>query len=177
MTTPTLKREPFLRRLATGFRGLDRLTKIILIAFLVAGLATALVGFNFVYRFVGCSPTGVFPGLLLSSCGGQTGLGGDRTVSSANQGELPVPESLEDIYTYSRPQHWDGSSRVNILVMGLDARDWEVGAGAPRTDTMIVLTFDPVSKSAGMLSIPRDMWVEIPGFGHGKINNAYALGE
>ena len=42
---------------------------------------------------------------------------------------------------------------------------------------MIVLTFDPVSQTAGMLSIPRDLWVEIPGFGHDKINNAYALGE
>ncbi|MEJ5226148.1 MAG: LCP family protein, partial [Anaerolineales bacterium] len=42
---------------------------------------------------------------------------------------------------------------------------------------MILFTVDPLSKTAGMLSIPRDMWVDIPGFGYGKINTAYALGE
>ena len=42
---------------------------------------------------------------------------------------------------------------------------------------MLLLTVDPVSKTAGMLSVPRDMWVNIPGFGYSKINNAYAYGE
>jgi anionic cell wall polymer biosynthesis LytR-Cps2A-Psr (LCP) family protein len=41
---------------------------------------------------------------------------------------------------------------------------------------MILLTIDPLSKTAGMLSIPRDMWVNIPGFGYGRINTAYNLG-
>jgi len=52
-----------------------------------------------------------------------------------------------------------------------------VGQGAPRTDTMIVLTYDPVTNTAGMLSVPRDLWVDIPGYGHSRINNAYSLGE
>jgi LCP family protein required for cell wall assembly len=42
---------------------------------------------------------------------------------------------------------------------------------------MILLTLDPLEKTAGILSIPRDMWVAIPGFTHGKINTAYYLGE
>jgi LCP family protein required for cell wall assembly len=42
---------------------------------------------------------------------------------------------------------------------------------------MILLTLDPAAKTAGILSIPRDMWVAIPGFKHGKINTAYYLGE
>ena len=71
---------------------------------------------------------------------------------------------------------WDGANRVTILVMGLDYRDWE-GEGPSRTDTMILLTMDPVSRTAGMLSIPRDLWVNIPGFDYGKINTAYFLGE
>jgi LCP family protein required for cell wall assembly len=74
------------------------------------------------------------------------------------------------------PEPWDGVSRVNILVMGLDYRDWEAGE-TPRTDTMILLTFDPLNKTAGMISIPRDLWVNIPGFDYGKINTAYYLGE
>src|SRR5260221_11752489 len=42
---------------------------------------------------------------------------------------------------------------------------------------MIVLTVDALTKSAGMLSIPRDMWVNIPGFGYSRINTAYPSGE
>lgn len=72
---------------------------------------------------------------------------------------------------------WDGAGRVTVLVMGLDYRDWEAGDGPARSDTMLLLTLDPLAKTAGILSIPRDLWVGIPGFKHGKINTAYFLGE
>jgi LCP family protein required for cell wall assembly len=76
------------------------------------------------------------------------------------------------------PPSWDGASRINILFFGLDYRDWEANEGPPRSDTMIVFTIDPVEKKVGMLSIPRDMWVNIPdGFGYGRINMAYPNGE
>jgi len=72
---------------------------------------------------------------------------------------------------------WDGAGRVTILLLGLDYRDWEAGNEASRSDTMILLTLDPLARTAGILSIPRDMWVAIPGFRHGKINTAYYLGD
>jgi len=73
---------------------------------------------------------------------------------------------------------WDGTSRVTILIMGLDYADWSPDRdGPPRSDSMILLTIDPLSKTAGMLSIPRDLWVNIPGFGYYKINQAYFFGE
>jgi LCP family protein required for cell wall assembly len=72
---------------------------------------------------------------------------------------------------------WDGTSRVTVLVMGLDYRDWLAGEGPARTDTMMLLTMDPLNNTAGMLSIPRDLWVSIPGFENGRINTAYFLGE
>ncbi len=75
------------------------------------------------------------------------------------------------------PPPWDGANRVSLLVMGLDFRDWQAGEGPPRTDTMILLTVDPVNRTAGMLSIPRDLWVSIPGYDYGRINTAYQLGE
>ena len=75
------------------------------------------------------------------------------------------------------PQPWTGSERVTVLLMGLDYRDWESGEGHPRTDSMMLITFDPLTNQAGMLSIPRDLWVEIPGFGHNRINAAYPTGE
>jgi LCP family protein required for cell wall assembly len=71
------------------------------------------------------------------------------------------------------------SGRINILVLGLDRRPSE-GKEPTRSDSMFVLTLDPVTKSGGVLSIPRDLWVEIPD-GHGgytddRINTAYRYG-
>ncbi|NTV36277.1 MAG: LCP family protein, partial [Anaerolineaceae bacterium] len=74
------------------------------------------------------------------------------------------------------PVPWDGNSRVTILLIGLDY-DWQAGGGYQRSDSMILLTVDPITMTAGMLSIPRDMWVNIPGFDYNKINTAYFLGD
>jgi len=70
---------------------------------------------------------------------------------------------------------WKGKERVNILLLGSDARPGE--AAPPRTDTIIFVTIDPAGKSAGLLSIPRDLWVTIPGYGQERVNAAFALGE
>ncbi len=72
---------------------------------------------------------------------------------------------------------WDGASRVTVLLLGVDYRDWAANETAARSDTMILLTLDPLTKTAGVLSIPRDLWVPIPGFKHGKINTAYYNGD
>lgn len=65
---------------------------------------------------------------------------------------------------------------VNILLVGTDDRIDETGPA--RTDTMIVLTLDPGSSTAGMLSLTRDTWVNIPGQNTAaKINMAYSIGE
>jgi len=72
---------------------------------------------------------------------------------------------------------WDGAGRVTILILGLDYRDWSTGRDYSRSDTMILLTLDPLTRTAGILSIPRDLWVSIPQFKHGKINTAYYLGD
>jgi LCP family protein required for cell wall assembly len=70
---------------------------------------------------------------------------------------------------------WEGRERVNILVMGVDERQNEEGPW--RTDTMLVLTIDPLAASAGMLSIPRDLWVPIPGYSEDRINHANFFGD
>ncbi|TFH37835.1 MAG: LytR family transcriptional regulator [Anaerolineales bacterium] len=94
-----------------------------------------------------------------------------RSTEGGN-GATPTITVLEQL-----PDLWDGNERVTILVMGLDYRDWERGDGPSRTDSMMLVTIDPLSRTAGMLSLPRDLWVEIPGYGHGRINTAYFLGE
>jgi LCP family protein required for cell wall assembly len=64
--------------------------------------------------------------------------------------------------------------QVNILFMGADYRK---GQGHWRTDSIIVVTVDPVKGSIRLLSIPRDLWVHIPGYGSERINTADFLGE
>jgi LCP family protein required for cell wall assembly len=93
-----------------------------------------------------------------------------------NNDGIPAATPMPTLSSGPAPQAWDGASRVTMLVMGLDYRDWEAGDGPPRTDTMILLTIDPLTKTAGMLNIPRDLWVNIPGFEYGRINTAYPLG-
>ena len=73
-----------------------------------------------------------------------------------------------------------GRERINFLVMGLDRRPRE-GQSPSRSDTMFVLTIDPQAKTAGILGIPRDLYVDIPdgdgGYFEERINTAVVYGE
>ncbi|WP_051914086.1 LCP family protein [Thermorudis peleae] len=71
---------------------------------------------------------------------------------------------------------WNGTQRINILLLGVDQRQGTPDEGPPRSDTIIIVSIDPVAKDVAMLSIPRDLLVTIPGFGRDKINAAYPLG-
>ena len=107
----------------------------------------------------------------------------DSTATPQPEGTVDIlPTPTEDLLDdgsafLETPQPWNGTDRITVLVMGVDYRDWQAGETASRTDTMMLLTIDPVSKSAGILSIPRDLWVTIPGFNPGKINTAHYLGQ
>ncbi len=70
---------------------------------------------------------------------------------------------------------WTGEDRVTILMLGIDERAQE--SGPWRTDTMMLVTLDPQTLRAGALSIPRDLWVPIPGHDDGRINTAHFLGD
>jgi LCP family protein required for cell wall assembly len=109
---------------------------------------------------------------------------GEKPVFMAGQPTQESPELepveqvntiLPDISPTLTP--WDGAGRVSVLLLGVDYRDWSSSRDYSRSDTMILLTLDPVTRTAGILSIPRDLWVAIPGFKHGKINTAYYLGD
>ena len=63
---------------------------------------------------------------------------------------------------------------ISIMLLGGDRLPGQVGW---RTDTMIYVRIDPATKVVGMLSIPRDLWVHIPGYGDNRLNTADYLGE
>lgn len=65
--------------------------------------------------------------------------------------------------------------RSNILLLGTD-RAIE-GTSLSRTDTMVLTTIVPLKPYVAMLSIPRDLWVSIPGVGENRINTAYFFAE
>ena len=71
--------------------------------------------------------------------------------------------------------NWAGTQRINILLLGVDLRCDE--EGPTHSDTIIVATLDPLSRSMSMLSLPRDLWVEIPNYGVNRINQAYFWGQ
>jgi len=72
----------------------------------------------------------------------------------------PLPDTLRDPF--------------NVLLIGVDRRaDMVEGV---RSDTLILVHVDPRAGWAGMLSIPRDSVVRVPGLGEGKINTAYSYG-
>ena len=66
--------------------------------------------------------------------------------------------------------------RTNLLLLGVDRRPDE-STTASRSDTLILVTVIPTRPYVGMLSIPRDLWVDVPGFGPNRINAAYFLAE
>lgn len=105
---------------------------------------------------------------------------GDRPINPANTTintdnpniqiqpvDLEVP-SISPLATINNGQ------RMTMLVMGVDRRQRD--AGYTLTDTMMLLSIDPVSETATVLSIPRDLLVDIPGYRPHRVNAAFILG-
>lgn len=68
--------------------------------------------------------------------------------------------------------NWQGTD--NFLVLGTDRR---AGEGSWRTDVIMIVGIDRAQGQAAVFSIPRDLYVQIPGYGYGRINQADFLGE
>src|SRR5215216_3344803 len=150
------------------------------IIFWLVAIAVTFGGFIFVRGLATCWRITPLPGITPSTCGTVNGSGltgpilNEQGTPIAPVEELPPAISIPES---DLPPAWDGASRITVLLLGLDYRDYIANEGPPRSDTMILLTIDPLTKTAGMLSIPRDMWVNIPGFQYGRINMAYFYGE
>lgn len=152
----------------SGFR-LDKTNIIILTVFVILAIITAIGVYSLAKNIISTWTMTNLGGLPVLTNPSNSTPNGDSETD-------PFLQSMIDPIDIEQIEPWDGVSRVTILLMGLDYRDWVAGE-IPRTDTMMLITVDPVAKEAAMLSIPRDMWVNIPGFDHARINTAYYLGE
>lgn len=65
---------------------------------------------------------------------------------------------------------------TRFVIFGSDSRDTS-NQYAGRSDTIIIVVLDNVNKKINLISIPRDTYVDVPGYGYTKINHAYAYGQ
>jgi LCP family protein required for cell wall assembly len=72
-------------------------------------------------------------------------------------------------------QQTHGGEPENIVILGSDKRASEP-EDPGRSDTTLLLRLDPDKNAIALMSIPRDLKVEIPGYGTGKFNEAYSYG-
>jgi len=95
-------------------------------------------------------------------------------MNTTEPGESKFFQTVPD-RTAEKPPEWEGTERVNILLLGGDARGVDEGQVA-RSDSILVASIDPVSKKAHLFSVLRDTYVKIPGHGRERINTAVTLG-
>jgi len=78
----------------------------------------------------------------------------------------PIPDAMKNLR----------KGRFIILVLGTDKRENDPEHYA-RSDTLLLANVDTVARTVGVMSIPRDLIMEVPGYGKNKVNAAYLFGE
>jgi polyisoprenyl-teichoic acid--peptidoglycan teichoic acid transferase len=113
--------------------------------------------------------------LIVFAAAGATAVAGfhevDKVVQALNQGrEIKLDKGKLAVTDPGDPQ--------TLLILGSDKRpkNNSEGAGGARSDTIMLVRLDPGKEATAILSLPRDLKVQIPGHGTDKINAAYDLG-
>ena len=118
--------------------------------YLIAGLVLAVVGYFAVQAYLAFN-----------------------SIWSENQtGQSPFLKLFGDVEAGELKGEGDG--RINILLLGIPGGNH---GGRDLSDTNIVASIDPINKKVAMLSLPRDMWVDIPENGSCKLNAVHAYGD
>ena len=138
------------------------------VALFTIALVTVYVAFgrHVVLKLMGVAVVAVMlatPGLALGWASG--------TVSTVSDRTDEVQEVVAKTQKALRPAL--PGEAVNILLIG---RDEEQEGDPGRSDTQILVRLDPDTRSISMMSVPRDLRVDIPGYGLSKMNEAYSYG-
>jgi len=85
----------------------------------------------------------------------------NRTLEDVFGGEVPGTSGGPGPGPVNQPDYrWNGTSRINFLLLGIDSG---VGREEALTDTILVVSIDPVTRTAVMVSVPRDTgYVPLP---------------
>ncbi|MRS02842.1 hypothetical protein EG832_06405, partial [bacterium] len=131
---------------------MDSTSWVILSIFTVVGIVAAFFVGKFVYGIVKSWSMTDLPGapIALSS----------NTNTNTTEVTTPVPQQSNNV---PAAVAWNGKSRINILLLALDysPRRQNEGQGSPLSDTMILVTIDPLTNTIGAMNIMRDYWVNI----------------
>lgn len=144
------------------------LTYLLSIAFVFSGIAVIIFAY-FTFQVMFNRPLNP----LEQSVAAVSGV--DLSLEQSGPSDVPtIPPGQPTPTLIPTSEPWQGTDRVNILLMGIDRRPGE--AFISRTDTMMLVSIDPASESLSILSIPRDLYVLIPGRGRDRINTAFVYG-
>jgi polyisoprenyl-teichoic acid--peptidoglycan teichoic acid transferase len=109
----------------------------------------------------------------------------DPLVTPATPDPLVTVTATQEVAAVAAPtqdafitQKWEDPRQIRILLLGIDQRNAAFETEKVfRSDTMILVNIDPVRKTIGVLSFPRDLYVDIPGSGKERINAAMRIGD
>jgi len=100
----------------------------------------------------------------------------NRMKSDIDVSDLDVNANLyEEVNEYGITKK-EFDEIINIAFFGSDSRDLS-NMKAGRADTIMVVSVNPNKKSVKLISIPRDTYVNVPGYGKTKINHSYSYGQ
>ncbi len=142
------------------------LSALLSAAFVVSAVAVLFFAYLTVQHLMSQPAEGVEA--AEGATGGLSPVAGDLAPVPVVDGGIATPAPLPTLPA------WEGEGRVNILLMGIDRRPGE--AFVSRTDSIMVLSVNPDTQRAAILSIPRDLYVEIPGYGQDRVNTAMVYG-
>ena len=92
-------------------------------------------------------------------------------IAASNKPANDIDGSTQNILLVGDDHRPDGASQAELNQLGTTA-----DGGGTNTDTMMILHIPSDGKSATLISLPRDSWVDVPGHGMNKLNSAFALG-
>ncbi len=87
----------------------------------------------------------------------------------------PVPIYYPPLATEPQFIEFQTGERLNVLLLGSDRRPDE--QDFPRTDSLMLLSWERETNTVDLLSLPRDLWVPVPGQAPTKLNLVYSIGE
>lgn len=93
-----------------------------------------------------------------------------------DESDLAVNDELYDELSEYGITKKEFDSIINIAFFGSDSRDLS-NMNSGRADTIMIISVNPTKKSIKLISIPRDTYVNVPGYGKTKINHSYAYGQ
>lgn len=145
------------------------LTFALAMAFVISGMSVALFG-SLTFNIIWNRPVNPVEAAAIDTSHVDLGLNQDGpppavptlAVGQPTPTLIPTTEIDED------------SDRINILLMGIDRRPDEPFIS--RTDSMMIVSVDKKDNTISILSVPRDLYVLIPGYGRDRINTAFVYG-